>query len=60
MYNVILNDQVDDIMGAQEWVSENIKTDKFLIHHPMFPSPRWNFLFEDEGDAVYFKLKWQH
>jgi hypothetical protein len=60
MYNVILNDQKDDIVSAQEWVQENISNGKFKIHHPMFPSSYWNFLFEEEGDTIWFRLKWQH
>lgn len=60
MYNVILDDRKDDIMGAQDWIVENVQSGKYKINHPLFPSPLWNFLFEEEGDAIWFRLKWQH
>jgi hypothetical protein len=60
MYNIILNSQKDDIMGAYEWVEEHLNSDKYKVNHPMFPSPLWNFMFEDESDAIWFRLKWQH
>lgn len=60
MYNIILNDQKDDIASAQEWVITNLDEKTYKINHPMFPSSYWNFLFENEADAIWFKLRWKH